>query len=98
MEVNIKEGKFKIFFGRVKEVRVEKFRPSPGVVVSIERRYISTIVNIQNDEKSYIGASTCNPEDVFVKETGRVLALKNVSKHFDKEDRTKIFDAYYGRK
>lgn len=49
-----------------------------------------------NVRRSY-GAAACIPEDQFVKETGRKLALTRAIKHFTREVRGLIWQAYHGR-
>lgn len=46
------------------------------------------------------GIAKCNPTDIFVKETGRKLALDRAvgNHHFTKEERRIIYQLYFNRK
>lgn len=78
--------------------------PRPGVRIITEREVRYTFAYVyertNNTRKAFIsGVATCQPEDRFVKEIGRALALRNACKHIeDQELRTKIFECYFNRK
>lgn len=74
--------KYMIDFEYHEEVQQYNHYPRPGVRIYEERDVRSTYVFICNEGgRIILGAhATCQPEDRFVKETGRSLAIRKLAK------------------
>lgn len=64
--------------------------------VNIKRRIINCIV-VSPIGVYYTADAICHPDDSFNKETGRKIALTRAIKSLPKDERRKIWEAYFKR-
>ncbi len=91
---------YKLYFRRNTKVRKHKIDSGPGYSVTVQKREVATtaILECESEGTSYVGMSVCGIFDVFNKETGRVLAMKDAMKDIPREVREIIWARYHDRK
>lgn len=88
----------KLYFEFKKREREQVVESGPGYKASIKRRTITTTAYLESNGVTISGKAVCDEHDVFTKEQGRVIAMKDLLKDLDKEARTFIWYKYHGRK
>lgn len=80
----------------------EVHQPTSKVYIYIRKLVIQTTARVFVNRIKFapfcFGYSRCQPEDRFIKETGRTLALKDAVKNLDDHElRTRIYECYFNR-
>jgi isocitrate dehydrogenase kinase/phosphatase len=92
------DGKvFKIYFKREVVSKTHVVERGPGFTAEVKRRWVNTTAYLESDEITYSGKSSCDPFDVFIKEKGRTLALKDAMKELPESFRKEVWKAYHNR-
>ena len=97
MIVELKDGKrWKVYFEYDYNYVFDTFR---GEIITRRTKVVIEVVveNAENIPVSW-GAAFCSPDDLFVKETGRKIALNHALGRFPRETRTIVWKAYFNRK
>jgi hypothetical protein len=79
--------------------RIEK-KTKNILTILTEKRIITLAIlkDLEKAELTYIGTSTCHPNDNFNKEEGRKLAIERLCKNLNPSFSKKIKETYYNRK
>ena len=93
---------YKLYFRRNTKIKRHVVDSGPGYSAVLNKREITTTAILEYKDGEEIitlqGKAVCGILDVFSKETGRVLALKDALKGTPRETREIIWNRYHGRK